>query len=426
MPDNSKKFQRIWIYIVLLTSPIYLRSGSEGVELIDLVFAGFYFGSLYFWLFWAILVEKKNLFRNIADFFLLIFFLLGFALAINSHFNGVHFIDSFREFVLISFVLYYFPIRENFADKKNLIYFGIIFSISIFINSLGQIYDYYKGISAGLQYAYQLLSSTKIRINQTLFSFMILSASLFMLIKQKFVTRIWLTILIVFSSIALITTFSRTFWLITLVVFGIYLLVLPLKHKIRLVLSGLIVLGSIFAASQLFFKERADIAIQVIENRFLSTSKGSKDLSLIARMKEYETVIGKIKEYPLQGNGFFKQFRFYDVLEQETNTTTTIHNGYLFLFYRVGIPMGLLFIFCVFYFFIKSLKNIYLIDDLFYKFVAIASMTGLIVMIISGFTSSQFLYRDGTFLFAISFALVEISYQQVLEIRSNKLILQNG
>lgn len=426
MHNNSKKFQRIWIYIILLTSPIYLRSGSEGVELIDLVFAGFYFGSLYFWLFWAILVEKKNLFRNISDFFLLIFFLLGFALAITSYLNGVHLIDSFREFVLISFVLYYFPIRENFTEKKHLIHFSVIFSFAILLNSLGQIYDYYKGISAGLQYAYQLLSSTKIRINQTLFSFMILSASLFLLIKQKFVTRIWLALLIVFSSIALITTFSRTFWLITMVVFGIYLLVLPFKHKIRLVLSGLIVLGSIFAASQVFFKERADVVIQVIENRFLSTSKGAKDLSLIARMKEYETVIGKIKEYPLQGNGFFKQFRFYDVLEQETTTTTTIHNGYLFLFYRVGIPMGLLFIFCVFYFFIKSLKNIYLIDDLFFKFVAIASMTGLIVMIISGFTSSQFLYRDGTFLFAISFALVEITHKKVIEVRSNKLILQNG
>ncbi len=426
MQQNSNKFQRIWIYTVLLTSPIYLRSGGEGVEALDLVFAGFYYGSLYFWIFWSIFVSKKNIFRNAADFFLIIFFFFGLFLAFNSYLNGVHLVDSLREFVLISFVLYYFPIRENFAEKKHLIFFSIIFSIAIFLNSLGQMYDYYKGISSGLQYAYQLLSSTKIRINQTLFSFVILSSSLFMLIKQKMITRIWLVILIISSTIALVTTFSRTFWLITLVIFGIYLLVLPLKYKIRLVLSGLIVLGSIFVVSQLFFKERADVAIQVIENRFLSTSKGAKDLSLIARLNEYETVISKIKEYPIQGNGFFKQFRFYDVLEQETSTTTTIHNGYLFLFYRVGLPMGSIFIFCVFYFFVKSLKNIYLIDDLFYKFLSISSMTGLIVMIISGFTSSQFLYRDGTFLFAVSFALVEITYKHLLDIRNNNLILQNG
>jgi len=331
-----------------------------------------------------------------------------------------------RELVLISFVLYYFPIRENFAEKKHLIFFSIIFSIAIFLNSLGQIYDYYRNISAGLQYAYQLLSSTKIRINQTLFSFTILSSSLFMLIKQKLLTRIWLVISIISSSIALLTTFSRTFWLITLLVFGVYIVVLPFKHKIRLGLSGILVLGSIFLVSQLFFKERSDVVIQVIEKRFLSTSKGIKDLSLTARLKEYQTVIQKIKEYPIQGNGFFKEFRFYSVLEQETATTTTIHNGYLFLFYRVGIPLGLMFIFCVFYFFIKSLKNIYLIDDVFYKFVSVAALTGLIVMIISGFTSSQFLYRDGTFLFAVSFALVEISYNQVQIIRNKRLILQNG
>ncbi len=426
MLKNSSKFQRIWIYLILLTSPIYLRTGSEGVEFIDIIFAAFYFGTLYFWFFWTFFVAKKSIFRNIADFFLLTFFVLGFALALNSYLNGVHLVDSMRELVLISFVLYYFPIRENFAEKKHLIFFSIIFSIAIFINSLGQIYDYYRNISAGLQYAYQLLSSTKIRINQTLFSFTILSSSLFMLIKQKLLTRIWLVISIISSSIALLTTFSRTFWLITLLVFGVYIVVLPFKHKIRLGLSGILVLGSIFLVSQLFFKERSDVVIQVIEKRFLSTSKGVKDLSLTARLKEYQTVIQKIKEYPIQGNGFFKEFRFYSVLEQETATTTTIHNGYLFLFYRVGIPLGLMFIFCVFYFFIKSLKNIYLIDDVFYKFVSVAALTGLIVMIISGFTSSQFLYRDGTFLFAVSFALVEISYNQVQIIRNKRLILQNG
>jgi len=426
MLKNSSKFQRIWIYLILLTSPIYLRTGSEGVEFIDIIFAAFYFGTLYFWFFWTLFVAKKSIFRNIADFFLLTFFVLGFALALNSYLNGVHLVDSMRELVLISFVLYYFPIRENFAEKKHLIFFSIIFSIAIFLNSLGQIYDYYRNISAGLQYAYQLLSSTKIRINQTLFSFTILSSSLFMLIKQKLLTRIWLVISIISSSIALLTTFSRTFWLITLLVFGVYIVVLPFKHKIRLGLSGILVLGSIFLVSQLFFKERSDVVIQVIEKRFLSTSKGIKDLSLTARLKEYQTVIQKIKEYPIQGNGFFKEFRFYSVLEQETATTTTIHNGYLFLFYRVGIPLGLMFIFCVFYFFIKSLKNIYLIDDVFYKFVSVAALTGLIVMIISGFTSSQFLYRDGTFLFAVSFALVEISYNQVQIIRNKRLILQNG
>ena len=426
MHQTSNKLQRIWIYTVLLTSPIYLRSVGEGVEILDLIFAVFYFGSLYFWIFWYLLVSKKNIFRNIADFLLIVFFIFGFLLAFNSYLNGVHLIDSIRELVLISFVLFYFPIRENFSEKKYLIYFSIVFSIAVFLNSLGQMYDYYKGISSGLQYAYQLLSSTKIRINQTLFSFIILTGSLFLLIKQKLITRIWLVVLIIASSIALVTTFSRTFWLVTLLIFGIYFLVLPFKHKIRLLISGVIVFVSIFVVSQMFFKERADVAIQVIEKRFLSTSKGAKDLSLIARLNEYETVIGKIKEYPLQGNGFFKQFRFYDVLEQETTTTAIIHNGYLFLFYRVGIPMGLLFIFCVFYFFVKSLKNIYLIDDLFYKFVSIAAMTGLIIMIISGFTSSQFLYRDGTFLFAVSFALVEITYKKVQCIRNNKLILQNG
>lgn len=410
MINNTTKIQRLWIYTIFLTSPFYLRTGSEGLNVLDIIFAVYYFGTLYFWLFWNFFIRKINIFRNVADFFLVLFFFIGLFLVFLSVLNGVQLVDSLREYVLISFVLFYFPIRENFENKKHLISLGFVFSLAILANDVGQFYDYYRNLSSGLQYAYQLLSSTKIRINQTLFSFTILVGSLFILYPQKLVSRLWLIIVVIATTLALITTFSRTFWAITLVVFGLYLFLLPFKHKIEMLVSALVVVSSFYLVTQIFFKERADIAIEVIEKRFLSTSKGTRDLSLQARLVEYDALWSKIQEYPLQGNGFFKSFRFYNVLEMETATTTTIHNGYLFLFYRVGIPMALLFIFSVFYFAIKSLKLIFLTKDLFWKFVSISAFTGLIVMIISGFTSSQFLYRDGTFMFAISFALTEIAH----------------
>ncbi len=411
MINQSSKFQRFWILSIIITSPLYLRSGQEGVDVFDIVFAGYYFGSLYFWLFWAALVKKIKLVKNTADFFLLLFFVLAFGFVFISKLNSVTLVDAFREYIIISMVLIFFPLRELFNTKKQLIQLGIIFSISVLLNDLGQFYDYYKGMTSGVQYAYQVLSGTKIRINQTLFTFSISVGTLFFLYPQKIKSKIWLILVVGTTSAALVTTFSRTFWVLVLGIMFIFIIIIPLRQKIQLAVVAVFVSVSIVFMINIFFKQQADVVFTVLEKRLTSSTQGKADMSLKSRLSEYKVLINKIKENPLQGNGFFKEFSFYNPIYSETSHTITVHNGYLYLAYRIGIPMFLMYLYVLFYYFGKSIKTWYLNDDLFYKFIAISGFTGLLVLILSSLTSSQFFLRDGTMITAYSLLLIEFAYQ---------------
>lgn len=424
MNQTSSKFQKIWLHSIIFLSPIYFRgSGSEGVSFMDVFFAVYFFGSLLLWLFWTILIQKKKIFHNVADFLLFAFYILALGTIGLSIANGTQLLDALREYIVIFMVLYYFPFRENFEDKKDLILLGFNFSFSVLINDLGQFYDYYKGLQNGLQYAYQIV--TAVRINQTIFTFTIISGILFFLYPQKTISRIWILLVVSVTSIALITTFSRSFWVLVLVSVVFLFIVVPLKQKILLTISVFTISIAILFSFNFYFKDKAKIAMKVVENRLESSKQGSKDVSLQVRLVEYNALYKRIKENPLGGNGFFKKFTFYNIIDQVTARTITVHNGYLYLLYRLGIPLTLTFLFVYFYFAFKSLKVLFMLkkEELFYKFVAISGFIGLFILISADLASSQFIYRDGTFVAALSFAFIEITYKKLNELNEQKHLL---
>ncbi len=405
----NNKFGRYWIYSVFLLSPLFFRGQSEGVGFIDIFFAVFYTGSLIFWFFWYLFVQKKNFINNIADFLLFAFFFLCFFNIVISILNGVPILLASREFILFLYTLFYFPIKEYFNEKKYLVNFLIILAISLIINDLGQFYDYYVKLSeGGLKYAYQL--SAAVRINQSIYSFSLISGIVLLFLPQRKSTKLLIFVLIALTSLALLITFSRTFWAIVLFDLFILLIFFPLKYKAQLSLSlGAIVVIIVFIVN-LFFGDISKIVFQVVENRFTSTTMGKADLSVQTRLVEYQAAIKKIKELPMGGNGFAKKFAYINPIVQGTFHSHIIHNGYLFLMYRVGIPMSLLYFFCLIYFLFKSLVTTIRLKDIFYKFISLSAFLGMVTMIIGNITSPQFTYRDGAFTIALCFAFTEFAY----------------
>jgi hypothetical protein len=417
MELKNNKFQKYWLHSVILLSPIYFRSsGVEGISFVDIFSAVFFFGTLVFWLFWTIFVQKKNIFRNKIDFFLIFFFVLALGNVALSMLNGVQFLDIMREYVVIFLILYYFPFRENFDNEKDLKLLLYNLSFTVLIDDFGQFYDYYVGISQGIQYAYQIV--TAVRINQTIFTFTIITGIMFILFPQKIISRLWIIIVVSMTSVALITTFSRAFWVLVLFSIVFLLFFLPFKQKILLSITTLSAAIIIMFVITTYFQDKAQIVFKVIENRLESSEQGKKDISLRVRLVEYNALFHKIKENPLQGNGFFKPFVFYNIIEQVEARTITVHNGYLYIIYRLGIPMALIFFSFYFYFAIKSVLVIYKTkpEEMFYKFIAIAGFIGLFILLAADMTSSQFIYRDGTIVFALSSAFIEISYKKIKSI----------
>jgi O-antigen ligase len=398
---------------------LFFRTSDEGVSSLDVFFATFFFGTLFLWFFTKIFIQRKRIVYSVADFFLLIFPLLTIGTLVLSLLNQITLLNSLREYVMFNLLLFYFPIRENFTDKKNIINLGISFSLSVLATDMMQFYDYYTEFSKGIRYAYQIMTGE--RINQTVFTFAILAGTLFFLYPQKIISRIWLLFIVSLTSIALVTTSSRTFWILTLFGFVLFLFFLPMKQKILLSVTSSFMILIFVLTVTLFFQDKAEIVYKAVSTRFTSSTQGKKDISVAQRLVEYEAVYKKIFENPLGGNGYAKKFTFYSKIDKMTLHSIYTHNGYLFFIYRYGIPLAFIYFFILFYHFVKSIYLSIKIKDDFYKFIAIAGFLGLYVLVISSMTSAQFINRDGIFILAISYALSERASKYFKENELNPL-----
>ena len=416
---KENKLGRFWIYSIFLLSPLYFRGQSEGVDFFDIFFAVYYSGTIAFWFFWYLFVQKKNFISNIADFIFFLFYLLCIVNLFIALLNGVPFITATRELLVFFYTLFYFPIKEYFVERKYLVDFLIILAISLIINDLGQFYDYYTKLEeGGMQYAYQLAAA--VRINQAIYGFTIISGIILFFVPQEKSTRILIFVMVALTALALTITFSRTYWAIVLAELVLLLIFLPLKYKAKLsVYIGTIAI--IFVAiSNIFFGDISKVLFQVLENRFTSTTQGKSDLSVETRLIEWKVAISKIEEYPMGGNGFAKKFPYYNPIIHSTFNSHIIHNGYLFIMHRVGIPMALMYFFCVIYFLMKSLITTLRLKDQFYKFISLSGFLGVLAIMVGNMTSPLFTYRDGAFTVALCFALSELAYKYFVENEKSK------
>ncbi len=407
---------KIWLYLIAITTVIFFHSQDEGVGSLDVALGMFYIGSIVIWFVWKGLILKQKIILNWGDWAILTFFtllLFNFFIAV---FNDVEPLNWLREYLLISILLIYFPVRDSLNDENDIKSFLIVFGLVIVAAGSYQVLEYYRKVTTNLIYAYELKSS--ITINQTLYT----AAAIFGFIlafsqksKLKEMAVIALTSLYV---VFLVSTFSRTFWLVLAGAIILMFFLLPYSKKILFLAYLAVITSVLLIATFLFMRDKADIALSVAFSRFESTSEGKKDPSLIARFKEWEKVEYHIKQNPLGGNGLAKLFTFYFPINNRSRHTIIIHNGYLWLAYRTGIPLTLLFMFFLIFYTWKSAKLIKLSQSPTQRALLIASLAVLLSLYVVNLTSAQYFYRDGIFVTSITIAFICITEKLI---KSRKL-----
>lgn len=400
-------YPRFWIYTITLSLFIFFRKAEEGVSALDVITGLLYLLTLFAWLIWQFAFKRTKLVTNIGDWFVIAFFILLFGNSIIAVVHGVSFLNWIREYSIMALVLFYFPIRHYFYEEKYLIRLIILLGFAIVMTDLQQFYDYYKLSMTNIVYAYQIISS--VRINQVIYTAATAFGIIFVLYEKKFSKQMIFLSFTMLNVIAIVSTFSRTFWIILLFEIVLFIILVPIKQKIKLLAYSFIISAAFFITIMLVFSNRATAAFQLMENRLESSTKGRKDVSVVGRLAEYDVVLKRISEYPLGGNGLAKEFTFMFPVKRHTIHTLTTHNGYLFLFYRIGIPLSLFYIFFLFYFTIKSFTLFFRSKENLYKILSLGSFCGLLVMIISDFSSTQFCVRDGSFVLAFAFAFYSIA-----------------
>ncbi len=401
------RFPKMWIYLVAICTVPFLTTSGEGLSVADVVLGVVYLGGLIIWFYYILFIKKDKIVRNIADWLVIFFYITAFGCVIIAYINDVDFIDAFKEYANFSVLLLYFPIRYYFHEQEDLRKLLTVFAVSIFIVELIHFYKYYTAATTNLVYAYQLARTVK--TNQALFTAAAISGIIFFFYTKGWRNRLLLGIFSGLSTAALITTFSRAFWIVLIVQVGILFLLLPNRKKIELGILTLSLSAIVLALAFLFMKDNTKLLLGVVEARFVSASKGTKDISIQARFAEYEATFVKIRENPLGGNGFFKSFSYLDPLTGYTLTAPINHNGYIYLTYRLGFPLAIVYILFFLYYLFKSIKYTILIKNSFHKALAIAALMFLLLITITNFVTPVLSFRDGIFVTILAIVFINAS-----------------
>ena len=422
-------YPKVWIYCIVLTFPMFFIKDEPGITVTSLMGALFYNLFLICWFFYKIFLEKNNnnsnkknsIVKHKTDVLILLFYGLVLLNAGVAVFNGVEPFDWLSEFLLFSLLLYYFPIREYFNDEKSIVMLLAIFFISIFVLDIQQFLSYTKKISAAA-FAYQLRGGG--HFNHQIFSAAVIGGVVFMFYSRTITGKFFAFVLTVFSTAAIVSTFARAFWGALLIV--LFLLLFFLNRKQIAQYFGIVILttGIIVSTIYIVFPKQANLMTKFVINKFSTSTQGKADLSVRTRLYEYRAVIQKIEESPIAGQGLRKEFSFHCPWRQFTMKTSFIHNGYLSLSYRVGIPIAALFYFVMIIFTLKGFITAWKLRRIqkrcrpptvmnIYIGLAICGTLSLCMLFITNFVTQSFLFRDGLFVVAFSIAFIEIANRKM-------------
>lgn len=411
------KYPNYWIYLVALTSPVYLMSDAEGFSVYDVVFAVIYNFGTVIWFVWNAGIKKKRIVWNSADFSILFFYFLGSISILIGYLNNVDLFYAFKEFALLSTLLIYFPFREEIKTPNQLKVIFVLLALSAIAIGLNTMYFYYKTVTEVIIYVYQLQHT--IKTNQSVLASAAFTSMIFLFHKNLGKIKIFVGITTFITLLGLILSFSRGFWLIFAVGIIFIFLILEFRQKIVLITTSIVMLAAATFIAYTFFGDTADLIFQQVEKRFLSSTKGTSDRSIELRYKEYEALLSHAEEYPLGGNGSAKEYSHYNIEQGYTVRYAFSHSSYLQFFYKYGAVIPIFFFYFYIYYLARSIFLVYNVKDPYYKKLALSGFFAIFLLLTTSFIAAVVANRDGMFVMIFAMLIighVERHYQKQIEV----------
>jgi hypothetical protein len=414
------KKPEVWLYTSMGLFVLFTRSRDAEASPVDYFFAIYYIGGIILWILWQVLIKRQKIIRNYADMFIIFFSLCLIGNFFVSYIADVEPIKWLREASFLCIILFYFPIRHYFNTEKKLKPFLIFFAFTLIVAAAIGIYSYYNALS-DMEYAFELSYADK--INQMIFSVAIVFGLVYAFFQRKSLNQWLLISFIGIIAVALILTFSRTFWLIDLVMAVLLFFYLTFKKKIEMFKIAAVLFVFAIAGFVFMLGDKTQLIYSLLETRFTSSAAGAKDESMQARLVEWKYELGEIQKYPFSGKGMGSKVHFFNILTGTTYHTPTIHNGYIYLCYRLGIPMALLYLSFLIFYTIKAFSLSIRRSNPFFRALSIACFLGFLSVIIANVTSAQFAYRDGIFTIFLLVALTSTADDNINS-KNNKRLLE--
>lgn len=336
--------ERTWVYCAVLAhGPMLIALEHEGIGINELVFIGISISGLIFWLLKALLVERRTLIRNGFDLLLIAAVVLTGAVGLIANIlNEGDLLLYFKEYLIIFDLLLYFPIRSILTDEKQLKWLLIVFVIVSMINGVHSIFTYRERMAQAV-FQWQILASRS-RANEWMSMAQIYLSALYLSISKTWKGRIIALASLCCGFVFLMISFSRNPIISCFGGLVVILVMVRWPQRVRII-GGLVataVIGIVVVLTA--FPGLAKSFGTSVTSRLGSVANARQDLSFQSRLAETTRLVEYyVPASPVIGYGMGTGFHYRDPIIQATATPHFIHNGYLWLVFKVGIPVTILF-----------------------------------------------------------------------------------
>ncbi len=325
----------VWLFFAILFHAVFLQR-TEGISAGEILFGLYFFGFLAFWFVSRILFRSANLVTEPAGAWLLVFLVISVLSLGVGLLNRAVLTLWFREILTTSVLFLFFPaldILKTDRGKKGVIAALFILSAGLALYNVTM----YTSTALAAEFSGGLIGKRQPGSVHFFFSMVVLTSALLIHSVGSLRFRVLVVGVLALNGAALTATFTRGFWIGTMIsIFVLFLLAEPRK-KIAMMFgsAGVILVGAIVLLS--FGGAVGEVVISSIFSRFLSSGEAFQDISFTNRIAESVAIIDAILRSPLLGSGYGTSFRYFNLIYGTTSETWYSHNGYLFLIFKVGL-----------------------------------------------------------------------------------------
>jgi O-antigen ligase len=392
----------------------FLITAREGVQVFELVFGLYYLAYVALWYLNRLVLQREPLCPYLEDKLaaLLLVFGLGGGILLGILFGFPA--GSIRgDAVAFSMLLLYFPAREACARERwgpavvfgSLMWYGTYVTIRNAINFR----EAFLSATAAIEVA-----GARAALNEMHLLVGSLSMFLFLVLwRERRLRPLFLAAFAIFFS-ALLMTKARGFWVDFLFGLGVLFLIVRNEERRRMALLGAIGAASVAIIAFVFFGDFAVLLFEGVLSRFATLETAvTKDISLVNRFNEASAVFDRVIVNPVLGYGLGAEFRFFNWIYKHTAETSFIHNGYVALWFKLGLGGALLMLAFwarTAWIGIQTYRSSGL--SLFLRVLALCAALSLIAIIPSVSTSAPFFVDDSMLSFTLLTALSTGLYER--------------
>lgn len=397
--------------IVLILLHVLILRQNEGISVSEVIYGCFFalfFGS---WLFQKVFIKNEELVRNSREWWLVSFLILcffSFATAFVAHGKMLQW---FRDLVPFLTLLLYFPLVDVMRNRRNAVLLLISFLLVAAIIGVQNIFNYRENLRAAV-YFWEIAGGRQVANEAFFFSGIILLLGLFFHVSSLRL-RIAFVGLLLFFGLTLIVTFSRGYWIGTILGIIVSFFLFDFRKKFAFVVSFAIFLIAALAIFYMLFGSTTTYLEKSIFMRASTISRMQGDVSLLNRLSEAKSLIGYILRNPITGYGLGATFSYFNIIHFVTIDTFYSHNAYLFIWFKLGIFAVISFL--GFYF-----ANLRVCWKIFRsagqkseRGILTAATAILIAMIPLSMSSPQFIQKDSLLVIALITSYVTVMAEEL-------------